>query len=94
MNLVGRQALLRFHRKHADARDAIEAWVAEVETAEWQTPQDIKERFPSASFLGDNHMILNLKGNQYRLEVQISYKVGVVTVKRIGTHAEYDKWNR
>jgi mRNA interferase HigB len=94
MRVIGRGSLFRFHRQHADARSAIEAWLAEAEGADWQSPQDIRERYPSASFLKGNHVIFNLRGNEYRLEVQVSYNVGVVTVKNIGTHAEYDRWKR
>lgn len=46
----------------------------------------------SASFLAGNRVVFNLKGNKYRLDTKIAYQTGVVFVKRIGTHAEYDRW--
>ena len=92
MKLVGRDKLARFARNHANARSAINAWVAEVESATWQTPADIRERYPSVSFLSDNVVIFNLKGNDYRLETRVALQSGVIVVLRIGTHAEYDKW--
>ena len=92
MKLVGRPVLDEFGRQHANVRKQMAAWVAEVEAAEWQTPQDIKTRFIRASFLSDNRVIFNIKGNEYRLDVKVSYKSQTVLVKRIGTHDEYDKW--
>lgn len=92
MKLVGRPVLDEFGRQHADVRKQIAAWIAEVEAAEWQTPQDIKTRYIRASFLSDNRVIFNLKGNDYRLDVKVSYKNQTVLIKRIGTHDEYDKW--
>jgi len=92
MKLVGRPVLDEFGRQHADVRKQIAAWIAEVEAAEWQTPQDIKTRYIKASFLSDNRVIFNLKGNDYRLDVKVSYKNQTVLIKRIGTHDEYDKW--
>ncbi|CAG9169947.1 hypothetical protein LMG23994_01743 [Cupriavidus pinatubonensis] len=55
------------------------------------TPQDIKDRYPTASFVGRNRVIFNIKGNDYRLIVAIAYRIGVVYIKFIGTHGEYDR---
>lgn len=92
MKVVGRKHLESFQGGHADIRSQLDAWVCEVEDAEWQSPQDIRKRFPHASFLGDDRVIFNLKGNNYRLDTKISFKAQVVLIKRIGTHAEYSKW--
>ena len=92
MKVVGKQILDDFKRRHADARAQVDAWLAEVEDTEWESPNDIKARFTAASFLPNNRVVFNLKGNSYRLDVKVTYKTKVVLVKRIGTHAEYDKW--
>ena len=47
-------------------------------------------RYSSASFTGKN-VIFNVRGNDYRLVTVVAYKVGVVTIEWIGTHAEYTK---
>lgn len=91
MRIVGRDKLDEFVGAHADARSWIENWLADAEAARWQTPQDLKRSYASASFLADNVVIFNVKGNRYRLEVQIAYKTGVVVVRWVGTHAEYTK---
>ncbi len=92
MTVVGKKTLNEFGQQHADVRAAIAAWAAEVEGAAWKGPQDVKKRFPSASFIGEGRVVFNIKGNHYRLDVQIDYITKVVLVKRIGTHAEYDTW--
>lgn len=92
MRLVGLLLLEEFARRHGDVGSQIDAWVREAEDAEWRSPSEIKARYPSASFLSDNRVIFNLKGNAYRLEVKVSYELQVVLIKRIGTHAEYSKW--
>jgi len=92
MILLGRRKLTEFAASHAEALKAIQAWVAEVEVAKWRMPQEIRASFATASIRPDNHVIFNLKGKKFRLEAQIAYQTGIVTVKRIGTHAEYNRW--
>jgi mRNA interferase HigB len=59
--------------------------------ANWQTPQDIKHQYASASFLANNRVVFNIKGNKHRLIVAIAYTQGAVYIKFVGTHSEYDK---
>ena len=93
MKVVGRKRLAAFCGKHADARKWIENWLAEIESASWATPNEVKRRYAAASLLGRNLIIFNVKGNDYRLEVSVAYRTSVVTVIWAGTHAEYDKRN-
>ena len=92
MRVIGKETLEDFKRRHADVRSQVDAWLAEVEEARWDSPNDIKARFASASFLPNHRVVFNLKGNNYRLDVNVSYNTKVVLIKRIGTHAEYDTW--
>jgi mRNA interferase HigB len=94
MKIAGRNLLVGFCAKYTDARPWIENWISDAEAAKWAKPQDIKERYASASFLAGNTVIFNVKGNEYRLEVTCAYLVGVVVVKWVGTHANYDERNR
>jgi len=91
MTLVGRQRLDQFITNHPDTSSWIENWISDVQNANWQNTQDVKYRYSSASFLADRIVIFNVKGNSYRLEVQIAYKTQKVIVKWAGTHAEYSK---
>ena len=91
MWIVGRNKLDEFCRAHSDSRDWIRNWIADTSSATWQTPQDVKLRYASASFPATNRVIFNVKGNRYRMEVQVAYHTGVVVVEWIGTHAEYTK---
>jgi mRNA interferase HigB len=94
MKITGRGVLAAFTQEHADTRRWIENWLAESEGATWKTPQDIKDHYASASFLPGGRVIFNVKGNEYRLEVIVAFKTGVVVVEWAGTHAEYDQRNR
>ena len=91
MRIVGRERLDEFRREHADSQDWIENWLGDAHAARWQTPQDVKDRYASASFLPGNRIIFNVKGNRYRMEVRVAYHTGTVIIQWIGTHAEYSK---
>ena len=91
MLVLGLPKLEEYKRSHADTRGPLDAWRSEAEKAEWKTTQDIKLRFPSADFLSENRVIFNIKGNKYRLVVQVRYQNNLIVVEWIGTHAEYDK---
>jgi mRNA interferase HigB len=91
MKVLGRDKLVKFYKKHANAKSALEAWFSEAEKATWKTSHDIKNRYRSADFLANNKVIFNIKGNHYRLVVQIRYQNGIAVVEWVGTHAQYDK---
>ncbi|RFC31339.1 MAG: mRNA interferase HigB [Candidatus Nitrotoga sp. MKT] len=91
MRILSLPLLEDFKRHHADVRGQLDAWRDEVERETWQTPQDIKQRFKSADFLDDNRVIFNIKGNSYRLVVQVRYRGGIVVIEWVGTHAAYSK---
>jgi len=92
VQVVGLLILERFVAVHRDASGAVDAWVREANAAEWRTLADVKARYPTASFLANNRVVFNIKGNNYRLDTRMAYRTSVVVVKRIGTHAEYDRW--
>lgn len=91
MHLVTRQKLKQFWKKYPDAEGALTAWAKEAEHAHWKTPNDVKARYRSADPIGDNRVVFNIKGNDYRLVVKIHYNMQVVYIRFVGAHAEYNK---
>ena len=91
MHVIKKRTLADFWKKHADARISLNAWFYEAKAADWQSPQDIKDRYRSADFIQGNRVVFNVGGNKYRLIVRIAYKPGLVYIRFVGTHAEYDK---
>lgn len=89
MRVVSVQHLRDFYGRRPDAAPALKAWTQEARSASWTSPQDIKQRYASASFLKGNRVVFNLKGNDYRLVVAVAYRFGIVCLKFIGTHSEY-----
>lgn len=66
------------------------SWFKETEDATWSSPSEIKARYASASLLPGNRVVFNIKGNRYRLVAAVRYDLGIVFIRFVGTHAEYD----
>ena len=88
-----RELIDSFVAKHFDAQRALQRWVDIVEAAEWQSHTDIKFSFLSADYVGNGRYVFNIKGNNYRLVAVVVFIAGLLTIRFIGTHAEYDKIN-
>jgi len=91
LRVIAKRPLRDFWKKHSDCEEQLKSWYHETENANWKSPNDIKKEYPSASILGDNRVVFDIKGNRYRLVVKINYGYGIVWIRFIGTHAEYDK---
>lgn len=93
MEVIGQVILDDCCHNHVEITTQISAWLVEVKSANWSTPNDIKDKYGSASFLPDNHVVFNIKGNKYRLDTKVYYQRKTIVIKRLGTHADYNKWN-
>jgi mRNA interferase HigB len=67
------------------------AWFAIASRADWQSPTDVKRAYRNASFVANNRIVFNIKGNAYRLVTAIHYNRGMMFIRFVGTHREYDK---
>lgn len=91
MKIISTRTLRDFWAIHPDARQPLKAWVDEATKADWRSPAEIKEQYRSASILKNRRVVFNIKGNDYRLIVAVAYLRGIIFVKFIGSHNEYDK---
>ena len=78
-------------RKHSSASRQLRAWLSETKHAQWSDPHELRERYPSASIVGNNRVVFNIRGNNFRLVTQVNYERGFVRIRFFGTHAEYDR---
>lgn len=91
MRIISVKYLRDFWGCHPDAEQALKAWHEEAKTAAWKVPQDIKNRYRTASFVGSNRVVFNIKGNEYRLIAAVACRFEAIYIKFVGTHAEYDR---
>ena len=91
MRIIARSTLRSFWEKYPDAEQPLRAWFDEASRANWQSPSDIKGLYRNASFIANNRVVFNIKGNDYRLIVHVRYDISIIFIRFIGTHKEYDK---
>jgi mRNA interferase HigB len=93
MRIIAKKPLREFWERHADAEQALKAWYSDARQADWKSPNDIRQTYATASILANNRVVFNLRGNNYRLVVAMNYDFGIIYIRFIGTHAEYNQIN-
>ena len=93
MCILSRSTLRNFWESRPDVEEALKTWYYEASHAIWLSPTDIKAAHRNASIIANDRVVFNIKGNRYRLIVAVRYDIGVIFIRFIGTHTEYDKVN-
>ena len=93
MRIIAKRTLKEYWLKHKISEVPLILWHDKTKKAEWENLADLKKDFASADYVGNSRFVFNIKGNDYRLVAKIDFEFGVVYIKFIGTHAEYDKIN-
>jgi mRNA interferase HigB len=83
--------LKEFWEVHEDAEQPLKAWYAKTKNANWKSTEDVKQDYRNASFIANNRVIFNIKGNKYRLIVVINYQYLIIYIRFVGTHKAYEK---
>jgi len=81
---------LEGHKDQRAVKAALDSWFHEVKRAEWKNSSDVKASYASASIVGAERVVFNIKGNAYRLVAAVDYRRAIVFIKWLGTHKEYD----
>jgi mRNA interferase HigB len=79
--------------KYKPAKESLRSWIYEAKYSIWNSPGELKSKYRNASIINSKRVVFNIKGNEFRLIVDIEYKLRIVFVIWFGTHEEYDKLN-
>ena len=97
MRVIARRTLHEYvasrkgHQDQAALKSALDAWFAEVHRADWRSSADVRRHYATASIVSSDRIVFNIRGNHYRLITAVDYEKGIVWIKWLGTHAEYDR---
>ena len=84
---------LKGRKDQPAVKTALDAWFHEAERASWRNSTDVKRSYATASVIGEERVLFNIKGNSYRLVAAIDYARQTVFIKWVGAHNDYDKIN-
>ena len=59
--------------------------------ATWHNHAELKQTFLSADYVKNGRYIFNIGGNKYRVVAVVIFIGGVMNIRFVGTHSEYDK---
>lgn len=93
MRVIALSTLRDFWVKHPDALEPLSAWYAIGSRVHWASPSEVKAAYRNASFLAENRVVFNIKGNDYRLVVAMHYNRQIAYIRFVGTHRQYDQIN-
>jgi mRNA interferase HigB len=97
MRIIARRTLRVFveslagHKDQPAVKAALDAWFDEVKKARWTSAAEVKRSYATASIATAERIVFNVKGNAYRLVVAVDFEKGIVWIKWIGTHKDYDR---
>jgi len=90
MHVISRKRLLQAAARYADLGVPLDVWYRVAKRAQWKSIAEVRKVFPSADAVG-KYTVFAIKGNSYRLMVEISFRTGRLFIRHVLTHAEYDK---
>ncbi len=92
MRIIAKSRLRQYWEKSGNEKSQayLNEWYHFCAKKNWSSPQDVKNTFRHASFIGNNRVVFNIKGNAYRIVCAMDYPRQVMYIKFVGTHKEYD----
>ena len=90
MKLVSNKALREFAARHPDAAQPLQDFRHLVEHGTFTSFAQLKAAFATVDKVGERY-VFNMGGNKYRLIAAIAFRAGLMWVKAVLTHTEYDQ---
>jgi mRNA interferase HigB len=90
LRVISRRRLREFWTRHSGAEDPFKTWYATARRARWNNLVEVQRTYSSAEAVG-SYTVFNIKGNTYRLITRVEYRLQIIFIKEVLTHAEYDK---
>lgn len=93
MRIIKEKTLVGYCKqsKYKQAQESVKSFIYEVRYSNWESASELKSKYGNASIISSKRVVFNIKGNDFRLIVDIEFKLKIVFIVWFGTHAEYEK---
>ena len=91
MKILVKRTIQYYLKKYPNAEKGLLLWSAEFPVFDFSNFNELKLIYGNASIVGNNRVVFNIKGNDFRLIVSINFIQNACYVIWFGTHNEYDK---
>jgi len=93
MRIINQPRLADFALNHSDSVKSINKWAVTMINGQYKSSHDLLMDYPSADYVGNDRYVFDIKGNRYRIIAIVVFIGGIVDIRFVGTHAEYEKIN-
>jgi mRNA interferase HigB len=89
--ILAKSTLRAFWEKHPDCEQNLKTWYKTATEFDWKSQAEVKKTYGNASIVGNNRIVFNIKGNDYRLIVKFNFERSWAFIRYVATHKEFDK---
>ncbi len=90
MRIISKRPLREFWQLHPESRLILSEWFRKASQITARSFTALRETFGSADYV-DGFTIFDVGGNRYRIAAVIHYDKQRMYIRRVMTHAEYDR---
>jgi len=91
VRVLSKRTLREFWERRPDSQQQLLAWYKDFKATGLESTEELMANFGNCRSIGSNRYIFNIRGNNYRLVVKISFELQTAWIRFIGTHSQYDK---
>ena len=99
MRIITPSSITRSWKAYPSAKNSLTVWEERIRNQNYLNSNELRESFGNTDHIPNSNFshltIFNIKGNDYRLAVDIDFATQRVFLKWFATHAKYDRinWN-
>ena len=93
MRVISKKAINQFIEEFPGSAEALLRWYIITKETNWDNYEILKKSFPATDAVGNALYVFNVGGNKFRIIARINFRAGIVYVRFVGTHKQYDRVN-
>lgn len=74
MVIITKKTIEKYALKHNTAAEPLNTWYGIAKQANWSNITDVRNTFNKADYVGNNRIVFNIKGNDFRLIALVMFR--------------------